>query len=569
MMTKPLLLSPPITITIISTPKIPQGHFPPFFPQGHTLPLLVEAAGALLLPRLAAVRPPALRLLVAAHARADRDVDPWRRREAEALGHLGQVQLVDVEDGAQRVAGVRVQVAAVAVLGALVEVVVLVDELLQQRLDVGDLVGREVELHHRHARLLEVRQEPDLARLQEHEGSALAVGSARRPADAVDVVARVIGRVDLDDPVYCGDLGGGIGQGKDERKTYIQTTGGDVSADERALLGVAKLEKGVGPLLLLLLAVQVQHRQVDVVEQLGVVLDRVATAEEDNDLLLEVALEEREEQQEALVGVADDVPLLQVLDSAVQLLLVDVDVQRARPQRDAGEILDLCRLRGREEHRLAVVLGQDLDDLAHLVLETDLQYPVRLVDDEGLEVLEDEGRVLQVVQQTAGRRDQQVHALLQLVGLGAAVGAADDDAVRLRVVRHQLPRDAKDLQRQLARRRHDDDTRAVAGLEAQRVKHLDGGDQKGERLAGACLGRAEHVLAAQQRRDAPPLDLGHLGEAHLLYRLHSLLRQIQLGKVVCLGARNGREREALAVGEVGAVRVVGLLRGRLHVLVEV
>lgn len=49
---------------------------------------------------------------------------------------------------------------------------------------------------------------------------------------------------------------------------------------------IAKLKECVGPLLLLLLAVEIQHRAVNVVQQLRVVFDGVAAAEEDNDLLL-------------------------------------------------------------------------------------------------------------------------------------------------------------------------------------------------------------------------------------------------------------------------------------------
>lgn len=49
---------------------------------------------------------------------------------------------------------------------------------------------------------------------------------------------------------------------------------------------VAEFEECVGSLLLLLLAMKIQHRAVNVVQELGVVFDRVAAAEEDNDLLL-------------------------------------------------------------------------------------------------------------------------------------------------------------------------------------------------------------------------------------------------------------------------------------------
>ena len=348
----------------------------------------------------------------------------------------------------------------------LVEVVVLPDELLELRLHVDDLLGREVELDHRHPGLLEVLEEADLGRLQEQETPSFAVGATCRPADAVDVVARVVRRVELDDPVDGRDLP--RRQLPDDRRAHrtrphVQTPRGDVGADERPLGRVAELEEGVGPLLLLLLSVQVQHRQVDVVEQLGVVLDAVAAGEEDDDLLPEVALEEGEQKQEALVRVADDVALLEAFDGAVLLPVVDVDVQRARPQRDAREVLDLGRLRGREQHGLPLVLGQDLDDLAHLVLESDLEDPIGLVDDERLQVLEDEALgVLQVVEEPARRRHHEIDAFAELLGLGSPVGPSDDDRVRLGMVGHQLASDAEDLQRKLARGRDHDDTGAWA-----------------------------------------------------------------------------------------------------------
>lgn len=61
---------------------------------------------------LAAIRPTALLLLllVPTQARAQLDVNPRRGREAKALGHLDKVELVYVEDGAEGVRGVRLQV---------------------------------------------------------------------------------------------------------------------------------------------------------------------------------------------------------------------------------------------------------------------------------------------------------------------------------------------------------------------------------------------------------------------------------------------------------------------------
>lgn len=49
----------------------------------------------------------------------------------------------------------------------------------------------------------------------------------------------------------------------------------------------------------------------------------------------------------------------------------------------------------------------------------------------------------------------------------------------LAVVLHELPHDAIDLHRQLARGRDDDDTRAIARLELRAVQQLDAGYEEG------------------------------------------------------------------------------------------
>ena len=171
-------------------------------------------------------------------------------------------------------ARVRLQVAAIAVLGRLVEVVVLPDQLLELGLHVQDFLGGEVEFHKRHARLFEVREKADFGGLEEEQGFAGSGGATRGTPHAVDVVAWVVGGVVLDDPVDGGD---------------VEAAGGDVGAEEGALGGVAELEEGVGAFLLFLLAVQVQHWEVDVVEEFAVVLDAGAGGEEDDVLLGGVA----------------------------------------------------------------------------------------------------------------------------------------------------------------------------------------------------------------------------------------------------------------------------------------
>jgi len=93
--------------------------------------------------------------------------------------------------------------------------------------------------------------------------------AARRAAHAVDVLLRVVRRVVLNDPVHVRD---------------VQPARRDVRAQQHARLGLAEVEEGGRALRLLLLAVDVPARQVDVVEELRVVLDGVAGGEEHHDL---------------------------------------------------------------------------------------------------------------------------------------------------------------------------------------------------------------------------------------------------------------------------------------------
>lgn len=97
---------------------------------------------------------------------------------------------------------VRLQVALIPVLSRLIQKVVTRNELLQLRLDVYNLLGGKVELDDGDPGLLEVREEPELAWLQEQQGAAGgAVGATCGSAYAVDVVAGVVGGVKLYDPV--------------------------------------------------------------------------------------------------------------------------------------------------------------------------------------------------------------------------------------------------------------------------------------------------------------------------------------------------------------------------------
>ena len=106
------------------------------------------------------------------------------------------------------------------------------------RLHVGDLVRGEAKLVQRHLGFLEEAQESELARQEEHETFA-NLPRARCSADSVYVIAWVVRRVVLNNPVYPWD---------------IEASSGDVGAEQGASLSIAELEERVCSLLLLLFA---------------------------------------------------------------------------------------------------------------------------------------------------------------------------------------------------------------------------------------------------------------------------------------------------------------------------
>jgi hypothetical protein len=71
--------------------------------------------------RLTTVVPSAHLLLVTAHAGTQRDIHTGWCREAEASGHFDQVELINVENGAERMRGIRLKVGFVSFLRGLEE----------------------------------------------------------------------------------------------------------------------------------------------------------------------------------------------------------------------------------------------------------------------------------------------------------------------------------------------------------------------------------------------------------------------------------------------------------------
>jgi hypothetical protein len=150
--------------------------------------------------RLTPIRPPTLGLLIPTHTRTQSKIHPRRSRKPKALGDLDETQLMHIEDSPQTMARVGLEIATVAVLGGFVQVVVLANELLQLRLHIHDLLGRELEFDYGNSRRFEMCEEAHFGGLEEHEGPAAAVGTSCCASDAVDVIAGIVRRVKLNDP---------------------------------------------------------------------------------------------------------------------------------------------------------------------------------------------------------------------------------------------------------------------------------------------------------------------------------------------------------------------------------
>ena len=141
--------------------------------------------------------------------------------------------------------------------------------------------------------------------------------------------------------------------------------------------------------------------------------------------------------------------------------------------------------------------------------------------------------LLEVVDQAAGRADQDVHAVLEVAPLLLVVDAAEGEAeLQARVLAEQLGV-VVDLHRELARRRDDQRERRVdlarrrdLGAEQPGIQ----GDEEGRRLARAGLGLAGDVVAGKRAGQRLGLDRRAALEARVGDAACQRLGQVKVGK---------------------------------------
>ena len=243
----------------------------------------------------------------------------------------------------------------------------------------------------------------------------------------------------------------------------------------------------------------------------------------------------------------------------------------------AGHALD-GRRHGRAEQGGAPLLGQGGGDGLDVLGEAHAQHLVGLVEDEVRDVVQDQGALVDEVDDAPGRADDDLGAVAQRPDLRAVGGAAvdGDDVQAARAVGH-VGDGVGALEGQLAGGRQDqglDD--GLAGVDG-----VEQGQAEGGGLAGSGLGDAHDVAPGQQDRDGLALNGGgrhvahvgdgpeqvdgqaEVGEGDLLVRLG-----VRLGAVGPLVAGVGEGRMAVDVLLVD-LRVVGAVVGLLVLVLRV
>src|SRR6476469_9329051 len=364
-----------------------------------------------------------------------------------------------------------------------------------------------------------------LVRQREGHDGALVTG-ASRAARAVQVVLVVGRRVDLQD---------------DRDVVDVDAAGGDVRRDEHREGAVTEGAEDAVALALVEATVE-RGRHDALLAQLerDAVGAELGAAEDDG----------------ATVAVRDlgrdDLLVLRVDEQDVVVHALDRRggvVRRVRHR--VGEVLldegvDATVERRREEQALAV--GRDLvearRDLRH---EAHLGHVVGLVEDGDRDVVHLDGAALEEVVEEAGRRDEDVDALVEGVDLGRVAETTGDELVAQAGDVHERLERVGDLHRELTRRREDQGVRLARparGLALEQSR--DERQAERERLAGAGLATAEHIAPRQGVGDGRGLDGEGRGDALAGEALDDPLGQAEGSEAVV-----GRDVDG-TVGDVGA-----------------
>ncbi len=378
------------------------------------------------------------------------------------------------------------------------------------RLEAGHHLGRDRAPQQR----LDVAQEGCLVHAHERDRLAADAG-APGPPDPVDVVLGHHRQLVVHD----------VGQQLD-----VQAAGGDVGGDEDPHPTGLEVAQGTDPLWLALVAVD--RGGVDPVptQLLGQPVGPVLGAREHQRLRDPTRRHEVSQQLALALAVHGEDQLLDQLCRRVAGRHLDTG---GIPQDLVGQGPHVVGEGGGEQQVLPA-LGEQRDDPPNVADEAHVEQPVRLVEDEDLDPGQVDRALGDVVQQPAGRGDHDLGTGPQPGDLGLEADAPVDRRRADRPLGAIGANALLDLDRQLARRDHDQDPdrrtgrcrRPARGLVQSRPGSVEprrrrrerrGGDalgvqdpedrqHEGRRLAGPGLGPGEHVTTGEDQRDRLALD---------------------------------------------------------------
>ena len=306
----------------------------------------------------------------------------------------------------------------------------------------------------------------------------------------------------------------------------VQATGGHVGGHQHLHLG--RFETGQRTQAVRLGLVAVDRIGAHALLQQGIhqQLDALARLDEDQYLAPALFLQQVQKQFRLAFLVAHDDRLLDGLDRAVA---------RAHFHRDGilqhgfRHGADGVREGGREQQGLAL-LGHRHQQYIELALEAQVQHAVRLVQHQGLHLLELDGALRLQVQQAARRGHQYVETLAQFADLRLDGHAAVGDKAAQRQVAAIAAETGIDLLGQFARGHQHQHAHALRRHHAFQGQALQQRHGKAGRLARARLGGGHQVTAGQHGRNRLRLHGRGLGIAELIEFADQGIDQAEGGK---------------------------------------
>ena len=373
---------------------------------------------------------------------------------------------------------------------------------------------------------------------------SLLAGTARA-ADAVDIVDRVLGNVEVHHVADIGD---------------VDAAGEHVRGDQHVALARAEGLEGTLALGLAAVAVDGGAGDAGAGEAAAAGVGTVLGAAEHDHAVGPLALENiREQRVLGFEGHREHVLLNRVGRGGDGR---DLDAGGIGHQ--VGDGTHGLLIQGRGEQQGLTVVARIAHDAADGGQKAHVEHAVGLVEDEHLHLVERAGALVDEVLQATGGSDEDVAAALEFVALRVVAHAAHHGDARVPGSTGDRSTDLLDLLGELARGRDDEHERALGGNAAAsaRAGHVrqvvHGGKEEGGRLTRARLSGGENILSVEGMRNRGGLNRSRGGVAHVGDGGENLLGKAEVGE------RRGRSlgRSRIEFGDVGGSQNGPFPRGK-------